>query len=121
MNVFRSVMTVIVLIVLAALTPVWSQDKVLVGGDPPLTQEVVDLYHQIWEWYCEVNLTPEQRREHTQLFVTFWKKNGPAVTRPLLDGYRAMEKEWRGIRELKGTEQDRKRAEVRARWIANLR
>jgi hypothetical protein len=32
-------------------------DRVLVPGDPPLTQEVVDLYQQMWEWYCDVELT----------------------------------------------------------------
>ena len=41
-------------------------DRVLVPGDPPLTQEVVDLYQQMWEWYCDVKLTPE---EHAKLAI----------------------------------------------------
>jgi hypothetical protein len=120
MNAFRYSAAVTTLVVLSGLSPVWSQDKVLVPGNPPLTQEVVNLYQQMWEWYCDIQLTPEQRQQH-QYFVNFWKKNGLAVTKPLLASYRAMEKEWRGILELKGAEQDRKRVEMSARWMSRLR
>jgi hypothetical protein len=109
------------LLLLGGLNLVPAADKVLVAGEVPLTQETVDLYHQMWEWYCDLTLTPEQRRQHTQLFITFWTRSKPEVTRTLLASYSTMEKDWRSILELKGAEQQRKRLEVRARWIANLR
>jgi hypothetical protein len=109
------------LVLLGGIAPAWSQDKILVPGDPPLTQEVVNLYQEMWQWYCDIKLTPEQRRQHTQHFITVWKTKGPADAMLLLDGYRRMEKEWRGVLELKGTEQDRKRAEVSTRWLTILR
>jgi hypothetical protein len=96
-------------------------DKVLVPGASPLTQETVDLYQEMWEWYCDIKLTPGEHQKYTQLFSNFWKKSPPAVTKSLLAGYSRMEKEWRGILELKGAEQGRKRAEVRDRWMTILR
>jgi hypothetical protein len=120
-NLIRSLWALAALVLLGGLMPAWSADKVLVPGEVPLTQETVDLYQQMWEWYCEIQLTPEQRRQHTQHFITFWKKNGPDVTRPLLAGYTDMEKEWRGDLKLKGAEQQRKRLDLRANWLAALR
>jgi hypothetical protein len=113
--------TVAALMLLGGLNLAPGADKVLVPGDPPLTQEVVNLYQEMWEWYCDVKLTPEQRKQHTQHFITVWRKKGSADTTALLAGYRRMEKEWRDILALKGTEQDRKRAEVSARWMTILR
>jgi hypothetical protein len=98
-----------------------AEDKVLVAGPHPLTQKTVKLYQDMWEWYCDVELTPEQRRQFTQHFVTFWKKAEPAVTQFLLADYGATEKEWRGIRALKGGDQEIARIAVRERWMKNLR
>jgi hypothetical protein len=53
--------------------------------------------------------------------LTHHRKNGPAVTKPLVAGYGADEKAWRVIRDLKGVDQERKRIEVRERWMTNLR
>jgi hypothetical protein len=121
MNAFRSVAAVAGVVLLSWAESACAQDKVLVAGDPPLTQKTVDLYQQMWEWYCDVQLTPEQRRQHTQHFIAFWKKSGPAVTKPLLARYGATEKEWRSCLELKGADQERKRIEVRENWMTNLR
>jgi hypothetical protein len=106
---------------LGSLTSVWSQGKVLVPGEPPLTRDSVDLYQQMWEWYCDVKLTPEQRRQHTQHFVAWWKKRNKASNQQLLTGYRVMENEWRDILGMKEPEQGRKRAQLRDRWLAVLR
>jgi hypothetical protein len=121
MNPMRLLSTLAALALLGGLNLAPGADKVLVPGEVPLTQETVDLYQQMWEWYCDIQLTPEQRRQHTQHFITFWNKTKPEVTKPLLASYSAMETKWRGILELKGAEQQRVRLEVRARWIANLR
>jgi hypothetical protein len=120
MNLFRCVLAGSALL-LGGLTSARGQGKILVSGEPPLTQEVVDLYQEMWEWCCDVKLTVEQRKEHTRLFVAFWKKSGPDVTQARLEGYGRMEKEWRGIMQLKGAEQRRKRLQVKQRWLGILR
>jgi hypothetical protein len=120
MNVFHTMAGAIVLAA-GCFTLARGADKVLVPGDPPLTQETVDFYREMWEWYCEIKLTPAERQKHTQLFITFWKKNPSTVTKPLLDGYSRMEKVWRGDLEMKGVEQARRRAEMRNRWMTTLR
>ena len=114
-------LSALVTLLLGSYTPARGEDKVLVPGASPLTQETVDLYREMWEWYCDIKLSPEERQKHTQLFINIWKKSPPAVTKSLLAGYSRMEKEWRGILELKGAEQDRKRAAVRDRWMTILR
>jgi hypothetical protein len=68
---------------------------VLVPGDPPLTQETVHLYQQMWEWYTEIRLNPEQRRQHTQHFIVFWKRSDRFSKQRSLTGYKTTEKEWR--------------------------
>jgi hypothetical protein len=108
------------LILLAGLNLVHGADRVLVRGDPPLTQEVVDLYQQMWDWYCDVKLTPQQRRLHTLHFINFWKKRTPPLRKVSLAAYRDMEKQWREIRDMKEPEQARKRAEMRSRWMEVL-
>jgi hypothetical protein len=121
MNTMRCFSVLAALLLLGGLDLAHGADKVLVPGEVPLTQQTVDLYQQMWEWYCEIQLTPEQRRQHTQQFITFWKNSGPDVTKPLVAGYSDMEKEWRGILKLKGAEQQRKRLDLRANWMAALR
>jgi hypothetical protein len=96
-------------------------DELLVAGEPPLTHAVVDLYQRMWEWTCEVRMTPEQARQFRQHVVTSWKKRDEAGNRRWLAAYRALEKDWRGIVELEGADRDRGRAQLRARWVAALR
>jgi hypothetical protein len=121
MRAARCLSAVITLLLLSGYTLARGDEKVLVAGEVPLTQETVDLYQEMWQWYCDVKLTPEERQKFTQLFINVWKKSPPPVTKSLLAGYGRMEKEWRGILELKGAEQARKRAEVRDRWMTILR
>jgi hypothetical protein len=77
MNVYRFRLTLTVLVLLGGLTPSRGADRVLVPGNPPLTQKIVELYQRMWEWYCDIRLTPKQRRQHTRHFITFWKKQSP--------------------------------------------
>jgi hypothetical protein len=94
--------------------------QVLVPGDPPLTQEVVDLYQQMWQWYTAITLTPEQRRQHQQHFAAFWKKRDKFSNQQSLTGYRTMEKEWRALFKMNEPEQAGKRVEMREKWMAAL-
>ncbi len=109
------------LLLLGGLSPARGQGKVLVPGDPPLMREVVDLYQAIWEWYCDLALTPAQRGQHRAHFIAWWRKQDGASKQRALAGYRDMEKRWRGLLEMEGTERDRQRARLRDRWLADLR
>jgi hypothetical protein len=73
MNVRHSVLTVTVLILAGGLTPVWSQGKVLVPGDPPLTQQQVDTYTQFFSYLLAVKLDAAEIKTFQGLVVTDWK------------------------------------------------
>src|SRR5262245_17240342 len=34
--------------------------KVLVAGESPLTEGTVERYQQMWQWYCDLRLSPDQ-------------------------------------------------------------
>jgi hypothetical protein len=121
MSFVRPFAAVTALLLLGGLNLAPGADKVLVPGDPPLTQETVDLYHQMWEWYFDLRLSRNERRQLEELFITFWKKSDRATSKSLLASYSTMEKKWRGILDLKGPDQERHRSEVRERWLAGFR
>jgi hypothetical protein len=75
----------------------------------------------MWEWYTEVRLTPEQRRQHTQHFTAFWKKRDRFSNNQSLTAYKSMEKQWRDLLKLKDAEQEKKRLAHRESWMAALR
>jgi hypothetical protein len=120
MNLFRCVLAGSALL-LGGLTPARGQGKILVSGDPPLTQEVVDLYQEMWEWYCDTSLTPAQRSQYRRLFINWWSKRDRASKQQSMALYRDLEKQWRAHLELKGADQERRRAQTRRRWMAVLR
>jgi hypothetical protein len=121
MYLIRYLSVLATLVLLASLNLARGADKVLVPGNPPLTQETVDLYQEMWEWCCDVKLTPEQRRQFPQYFAAFWSKRDRPANERSLAGYRFMEKKWDEIRDLKQPEQDRKRAQMRSLWMTVLR
>jgi hypothetical protein len=122
MNVFRSLVAVAVLVLVGGLTSVEARDKVLVPGYLPLTQEMVDLYREMWEWYCDIRLTAPQGRQYQQACISYWKKR-PAIyyNQYALTNYRTVEREWRGIRNLAKADQARRRLEVREKWMSATR
>jgi hypothetical protein len=63
------------------LNPVWSQGQVLVPGNPPLTQDVVDLFRKGMEWMLDIQLTEQQRGQYQALFIEDWNKKDPAQKR----------------------------------------
>jgi hypothetical protein len=121
MRSLRSAVTLAALALLGGLTPASAQEKVLVAGNPPLTQEMVDQYQQRWQWYCDIKLTAEQRRQHRQHFVAFWKKAANPTRHELVTAYAAEQKQWREVLDMAVASRQRRRAEVRGRWMASLR
>jgi hypothetical protein len=109
------------LLLLAGLNLVHGADRVLVRGDPPLTLKNVDRFQRLWEWYCDIRLTPPQRRQLQQAFANLWRKRYKAGNETALASHRALEKEWLVLQDMEGAEQDRKRARTRAIWISNMR
>jgi hypothetical protein len=112
---------VVTLLLMGSYTLARGDEKVLVPGDPPLTQQTFDLYQEMWQWYCDIKLTPEQQREFQKRYIMFWKKRDKASNQKLLATYETMEKEWRDTLKLEGAEQKRKRDKVRDNWMAALR
>jgi hypothetical protein len=81
MNPFRLLLTVPALVVLGELTPVWSQDKVLVPGNPPLTQGLLEKRLRYLEWLLDTRFTAKQRTDYQRLFIQAWKTAKPAEKR----------------------------------------
>ena len=51
----------------------YSQGRVLVNGNPPLTQSMVDKGRDFIEWLFEAPLTAEQRRTVEASIIESWK------------------------------------------------
>jgi hypothetical protein len=52
--------------------------QVLVPGNPPLTQDVVDLYRQGMEWALDLRLSEQDREKWQALFIQDWNTKSPA-------------------------------------------
>ena len=78
MHTIRSLLALAVLLLLGDFLAVWSQDKVLVPGDPPLTERFIDVETAYVEMLLNVRLTPEQRQEYHRLLVEAWKSKDKA-------------------------------------------
>jgi hypothetical protein len=72
MHGLRSVLTVTVLILAGGLTPVWSQGEVLVPGDPPLTQGLVNNYKEFFSYLLGVKLDADESKKFHALVVADW-------------------------------------------------
>ncbi len=96
-------------------------DEILVRGDPPLTRNTVALYQEMWQWYCDITLTPEQRRQLQVLSIRIWPTLDKFTRQRLLTNYATMEKEWREAQQLPAAEREAKRLAVRIQWMNNLR
>src|SRR5262245_46263557 len=121
MKPFRPFATVAALMLLGVVKFAPGADKVLVSGDPPLTQEFVDNYREMWEWYCDIRLTPEQRRQYEHAYADLWQRRSRLDNQQALTRGHDIEREWRAALDLKGPEQDRKRVAYAARWIDAMR
>jgi hypothetical protein len=106
MNAIRYFAAAAALVLLGGLTPALSQDKLLVPGDPPLTQEAVNLYRQPLEWALDIRLTEPQRQQWQQLFIREWNKKPRTQKQELIAGWRSGFK-WYG--DLPGMTETRRR------------
>jgi hypothetical protein len=110
------------LLLMGSLSLARGDDKVLVPGPVPLTQEAVNRYREMWEWYCDLKLSDAQRKQYEKACISYWKTRPTIVFNSYaLSKYREVEKEWQSVRELKGVEQDGKRIEIRDQWMKAAR
>jgi predicted Ser/Thr protein kinase len=57
--------------------PGGERNAVLVAGDPPLTQDMMDLYRTAMDYVLDLRMTGGQRAEYQRLFIEDWKKHDP--------------------------------------------
>jgi len=95
--------------------------KVLVSGNPPLTQDFLDQLTAYGEWLLDIQMTPPQRQEWQQLFVNTWKKADPKSKESFLANAQPQLKWYGEISKLT----DEQRREIRARqqpwFVATLK
>src|SRR6516162_9202165 len=87
MNANRCILALTALFLVVGFTPVHAADKVLLAGDPPLTQDMVDQYQERWQWYCDIQMSELQRKEHQRLLVNFWLRKNRAYRQALAQAY----------------------------------
>jgi hypothetical protein len=73
MNAFRYSAAVTTLVVLGGLSPVWSQDKVLVPGNPPLTQGQLNTHTEFFQYLLGVKLDGDEEKTFHRLVIQDWK------------------------------------------------
>jgi hypothetical protein len=84
----RHCLTVLLSFLLLHTPWVWGEDKILVAGDPPLTQELVDGYRSLFEVTLDLRLTEQQRRDWQQLLVAGYTKRKAVDRAAYLNVYR---------------------------------
>jgi hypothetical protein len=74
MHSLRCAVALTVLALLLALTPASAQDKVLVAGDPPLTQSLVNSYRDFFSYLLAVTFDAADSKKFHDLVVADWKE-----------------------------------------------
>jgi len=67
------------LLIPALAGPLFAQDRVLVSGDPALTEATVAAAAQFYEWALDVRLSEPQYVEFSRLLVDRWQQPGGAA------------------------------------------
>jgi hypothetical protein len=121
MNLFRCVVAVATLALVGALSPAGVRDEVLVPGDPPLTQEMVDQFLERWQWYCNIRLSNHENEEYQRLLVALWEKKRKLGRQNLANAYKRDQQKYTDDLRLTGQEQEVNRARFRFQWMAMIR
>jgi len=101
--------------------PAWDAGKVLVNGEPPLTQGFLNRWYAYLEWLLEIRLTESQRRECQQCYVQRWKETAPPL-KERFSAYASLELKWWGeVAKQSEVERDELRAEKRLPFLARFR
>jgi hypothetical protein len=74
----------IALLIPAVAGPLRAQDRLLVPGNPPLTETAVAVAAQFYEWALDVRLSEAQYLEFERLLMDRWKQPGSAARAEIL-------------------------------------
>ena len=70
--------------------PGGERNPILVASDPPLTQDMMDLYRTAMDYVLDVRLTDRQRDEYQRLFIEDWNKNDPKQWAQNIESWRQL-------------------------------
>jgi hypothetical protein len=61
-----------------AYKPGGTKNPIVVAGEPPLTQQMMDQRFRFVQWLLRLRLTERQRRDYQELFVKEWQRSDKA-------------------------------------------
>src|SRR5260370_23597767 len=102
----RICVSLTVLLLLSAVNPARSEDKVLVPGDAPLRQSLLDSYREYHEWLLDIQLTEPQRRQWEGVFIGEFQKKSPARRRAVVTSWQTDAPDRERLAKLIDTERD---------------
>jgi hypothetical protein len=114
-------LSVVVTLLLGSIALARGEDKVLVPGDPPLTQEVVDNCRRMAEWALSIELGEKERRQWEQLFVVEFLKKNPAKRKASMTVYQGFGPYLDKASKMPDADRSRERALKRDFWLDALR
>ncbi|AHG93409.1 hypothetical protein J421_5874 (plasmid) [Gemmatirosa kalamazoonensis] len=97
--------------------PLFAQDRVLVPGNPPLTEAAVGTAAQLYEWALDVRLNEPQYHEFERLLVDRWKQPGGAARAEIV----ATGARWGDVARMRVTERGAIQPRVQDSLLARLR
>jgi hypothetical protein len=121
MNASRMLVALAALLLLSGFNLVTAADKVLVPGEVPLTQEVVDQFLERWQWFTNIQLSDKQSKEFQRLMIVHWQKQDKSARQGMVRGFKGDQQLYNEYLQLKGQEQELKRLQFRFKLMAVLR
>jgi hypothetical protein len=121
MYAMRYVAAVVTLLLVGSVALARGDDKVLVPGDPPLTQEVVDNCRRMAEWALSIELGDKERRQWEQFFVVEFLKKDQAKRKASMTVYQGFGPYLDKVSKMPDAERVRERARKRDFWLDSLR
>jgi hypothetical protein len=112
---------VLVVLLLGGLNLAHGADKVLVPGDPPLTQEMMDQSLERWHWFTDIQLSDKQSKEFQRLMIVHWQKQDKSARQGMVRGFKGDQQLYNEYLQLNGQEQELKRLQFRFKLMAVLR
>jgi hypothetical protein len=105
------------LLIPATAAPLHAQDRVLVSGNPPLTEATVAAAAKLHEWALDVRLSEPQYLEFERLVADRWKQPGGGARADIVQA----SSRWSEITRLRVTERGEIQPRMRDSILARLR
>ena len=72
----------------AGITALESKILDFVASDPPLTQDMMDLYCTAMDYVLDLHMTDGQRDEYQRIYIETWKKQDPKESATNIETWR---------------------------------